>query len=79
MTIAILDAAQQVFETYGARRANLEDVARAAGISKSTLYRAYQTKDQLLDAVLSRQLLDFFIKLDEVASGLPPREAVVEC
>jgi len=79
MTIAILDAAQQVFETYGARRANLEDVARAAGISKSTLYRAYQIKDQLLDAVLSRQLLDFFIKLDEVASGLPPREAVVEC
>ncbi|MFN8106420.1 MAG: helix-turn-helix domain-containing protein [Nocardioidaceae bacterium] len=79
MSVLILDAAQQVFETYGARRANLEDVARAAGISKSTLYRAYKTKDELLDAVLARELLDFFTQLDEVASGLPPREAIVEC
>ena len=79
MSVTILDAAQNVFETYGARRANLEDVARAAGVSKSTLYRAYQTKDQLLDAVLARQLIDFFVQLDKVASGLPPREAVVEC
>jgi TetR/AcrR family transcriptional regulator len=79
MTAAILDAAQQVFETYGARRANLVDVARAAGVSKSTLYRSYRTKEDLLNAVLSRQLLDFFTALDQVASGLSPREAVVEC
>ncbi|MEZ5161158.1 MAG: helix-turn-helix domain-containing protein [Marmoricola sp.] len=78
VSVTILDAAQNVFETYGARRANLEDVARAAGVSKSTLYRAYQTKDQLLDAVLARQLIDFFVQLDKwpLAS---PREAVAEC
>lgn len=79
MTTAILDAAQQVFEQYGARRANVEDVARAAGISRSTLYRAYPNKEALLDAVLMRQLGDFLAELDRVASGLPPREAVVEC
>ena len=79
MTTAILDAAQQVFEQYGARRANVEDVARAAGISRSTLYRAYPNKEALLDAVLMRQLGAFLAELDRVASGLPPREAVVEC
>ncbi|RNM16590.1 TetR/AcrR family transcriptional regulator [Nocardioides pocheonensis] len=79
MTTAILDAAQQVFEQYGARRANVEDVARAAGISRSTLYRAYPNKEALLDAVLMRQLGDFLGELDRVASGLPPRDAVVEC
>ena len=79
MTTAILDAAQRVFEQYGARRANVEDVARAAGISRSTLYRAYPNKEALLDAVLVRQLDAFLAELDKVASGLAPQEAVVEC
>jgi TetR/AcrR family transcriptional regulator len=79
MTVAILDAAQHVFEQYGARRANVEDVARAAGISRSTLYRAYPNKEALLEAVLMRQLDEFLAELDRVASGLAPREAVVEC
>ena len=79
MTTAILDAAQHVFEQYGARRAHVEDVARAAGVSRSTLYRAYPNKDALLDAVLVRQFDAFLHELDRVASGLTPREAVVEC
>lgn len=78
MSIAILDAAQQVFEQYGARRANVEDVARAAGVSRSTLYRAYPNKDELLQAVLTRQAEEFLNELDAASVGLPPREAVVE-
>lgn len=78
MSSAILDAAQQVFEQYGARRANVEDVARAAGVSRSTLYRAYPNKDELLEAVLTRQAEEFLNELDAASTGLPPREAVVE-
>ena len=79
MTVAILDAARHVFEQYGARRANVEDVARAAGVSRSTLYRAYPNKDVLLEAVLLAELDAFLTELDRVAVDLPPREAVVEC
>ena len=79
MTVAILDAARQVFEQYGARRANVEDVARAAGVSRSTLYRAYPNKDTLLEAVLLAEFDAFLTELDRVAADLPPREAVVEC
>ena len=79
MSVEILDAAQQVFEQYGARRANVEDVARTAGVSRSTLYRAYPNKEVLLEAVLLRQFDDFLTELDRVAADLPPREAVVEC
>lgn len=79
MTLTILDAAQQVFEQYGARRANVEDVARTAGVSRSTLYRAYPNKEALLEAVLLRQFDAFLTELDAVATSLPPREAVVEC
>ena len=77
MTADILDAAERVFTQYGARRANVEDVAKAAGISRSTLYRAYPTKEALLKAVLDREIDEFFDQLDELAAGLPPREAIV--
>jgi TetR/AcrR family transcriptional regulator len=75
----ILEAARGVFEQYGARRANVEDVARAAGISRSTLYRAYPNKEALLEAVLVAEFDAFLTELDRVASDLPPQEAVVEC
>ncbi len=79
MSDAILDAARDVFEQYGARRANVDDVARAAGISRSTLYRAYPNKEALLVAVVTRETGVFFDELDEIAADLPPQEAVIEC
>ena len=75
----ILDAARRVFEQYGVRRANVDDVARAARVSRSTLYRRYPTKDALLEAVLLKQYDEFLTELDQVAADLPPRQAVVEC
>lgn len=79
MTAAILDAARAVFEQYGARRANVDDVARQAGVSRSTLYRAYPSKDALLGAVLERETSAFFDELEATAVHLAPQEAVVEC
>ncbi len=79
MSDAILDAARDVFEQYGARRANVDDVARAAGVSRSTLYRAYPNKEALLAAVVFRETSAFFDELDEIAADLPPQEAVIEC
>jgi AcrR family transcriptional regulator len=79
MSDVILDAARDVFEQYGARRANVDDVARAAGVSRSTLYRAYPNKEALLAAVVTRETGAFFDELDEIAADLPPQEAVIEC
>lgn len=79
MSDAILDAARDVFEQYGARRANVDDVARAAGVSRSTLYRTYANKEALLLAVVEREAGAFFDELDRVAADLPPQEAVIEC
>lgn len=78
-SVEILDAARRVFERYGVRRANVDDVARAARVSRSTLYRRYPTKDALLEAVLLKQYDEFLTELDQVAAGLPPGLAVVEC
>jgi TetR/AcrR family transcriptional regulator len=79
VTDGILDAARDVFEEYGARRANVDDVARAAGISRSTLYRRFPNKESLLAAVIDRETGAFLDELDRVAKDLPPQEAVIEC
>jgi TetR/AcrR family transcriptional regulator len=75
----ILDAARDVFEEYGARRANVDDVARKAGISRSTLYRRFPNKETLLAAVIDRETNAFLDELDAIAENLPPQEAVIEC
>ena len=75
---AILDTARTVFETYGVRRANIEDVAARAGVSRSTIYRRFPTKDVLFEHVVRREAEIFFSTLDEATRGCNPQEAVIE-
>jgi AcrR family transcriptional regulator len=51
----ILDAAAQLFVEHGVGRPGMEDVARAAGCSRATLYRHYDNKDALLHAFVHRE------------------------
>jgi AcrR family transcriptional regulator len=74
----ILDTARSVFETYGVRRANIEDVAARAGVSRSTIYRRFPTKDELFERVVRREAEVFFTTLDQATSGHDPQEAVIE-
>ena len=74
----ILDTARTVFETYGVRRANIEDVAARAGVSRSTIYRRFPTKDDLFEHVVRREGELFFSTLDQATTGCNPREAVIE-
>ncbi|OBG23803.1 TetR/AcrR family transcriptional regulator [Mycobacterium sp. 852002-51057_SCH5723018] len=75
---AILDTARAVFETYGVRRANIEDVAARAGVSRSTIYRRFPTKDDLFEQVVRREAEHFFSTLDQATAGCNPQEAVIE-
>lgn len=74
----ILDTARTVFETYGVRRANIEDVAARAGISRSTVYRRFPTKDDLFAHVVRREAESFFTTLDGATTGCDPQQAVIE-
>lgn len=74
----ILDTARAVFETYGVRRANMEDVAARAGVSRSTVYRRFPTKDALLEGLVRREAERFFSTLDAATTGRTPTEAVIE-
>ncbi|MEB4211274.1 helix-turn-helix domain-containing protein [Mycobacterium sp. 94-17] len=74
----ILDTARTVFETYGVRRANIDDVAARAGVSRSTIYRRFPTKENLFAQVVRREAALFFITLDQATAGCDPQQAVVE-
>ena len=57
---AVLDAAVSVFARFGYRKASMDDVARAANVSRQGLYLSFANKEELfrraLEYSLSRQL-----------------------
>ncbi|HEY7092471.1 MAG TPA: TetR/AcrR family transcriptional regulator, partial [Ktedonobacterales bacterium] len=53
-------AAQRLFLELGYERASMDAIARAAGVSKQTLYRYYATKEQLFVDVLRALTIERF-------------------
>lgn len=54
----ILDEATRLILHYGYDKTTMSDIAAAAGVSKSTLYLYWQSKDALFRALLTRETLD---------------------
>ncbi|MCV7230312.1 TetR/AcrR family transcriptional regulator [Mycolicibacterium komossense] len=54
-TTAILDAAIIEFERFGFRKVALDDVARRAKVSRTTIYRKFKGRDELVAAVMDRE------------------------
>ncbi len=50
----IVDAAQELFDRYGFAKTTLEDIAKAVGIGKATLYSDFTNKEEILMAVVQR-------------------------
>src|SRR3954467_2252986 len=57
---AILDAAVVEFERHGFRRVALDEVARRARVSRTTIYRRFANKDELVSAVIERENVRLF-------------------
>jgi AcrR family transcriptional regulator len=51
----ILQAAFRCVADLGLARTTMEDVARAAGVSRQTIYRYFSSKDQLVMALVQRE------------------------
>lgn len=62
----ILDAALQQVEDFGVRRFTVDDVAGRVGLSRVTIYRYFPTKDQLIQAVMLRELQRFTADVEAV-------------
>jgi len=64
-TQAILDAAVVEFERHGLRRVALDDVARRARVSRTTIYRRFANRDELVAAVIDRENAALFAGIAE--------------
>lgn len=54
-TEAILDATRSLVLDFGIKRTTLSDVARRAGVSRTTVYRRYPAVDALLEDFMQRE------------------------
>lgn len=78
-TEAILDAALVEFDRHGIRRVALEDVARRAGVSRTTIYRRFANRDDLVAAVMDRENARLFADIaDELKTARPQSNYYVE-
>lgn len=59
----LLDAARAEFVAHGIRRAAVADIAKRAKVSRQTLNRRCGDKGDMVDAVVTREVLEFFLKL----------------
>ena len=75
---AILAAAAAEFTAVGLRAANMDQVAKAAGVSRSTLYRRFPSKDNLVIALANATFERGMAELEEAVAGQSPADAVVE-
>lgn len=64
----ILDAAEKVFYKHGVTRTSLEQVARAAGVTRGAVYWHFKDKIELCEAMLQRVFLPQEDVLDRLAA-----------
>jgi AcrR family transcriptional regulator len=74
---AVLDAAVGVFARFGYRKTSMDDVARAAGVSRQGLYLSFANKEELfrraLEHSLSSQLACAITELSRAENDLETR------
>lgn len=66
----VLDAARVTFTTFGIRRTTMDDVAKRAGVGRATIYRKFETKEALVEAVLLDELRLYLQRLDAITEDV---------
>ena len=56
----ILKEAQKLFQQFGVKKTTMEDIAKAMGKGKSTLYYYYCSKEDIFDAVIQKEMDEVF-------------------
>jgi AcrR family transcriptional regulator len=65
----ILDAALELFSKQGARATTMNDVARRADVSPTTVSNHFATPDSLIEAVLARVVADIQVPDSTIFAG----------
>lgn len=66
----ILDAALDRLATVGLRRTTMDDIAAGAGVGRATLYRRFAGRDEVIRAVILREMDRFISGVDAVVQRI---------
>jgi AcrR family transcriptional regulator len=67
----VLSTASRLFYANGVRAVGIEWIVAESGVAKTSLYRHFQTKDELVGAFLEREDRDFWRQWNRVVAGAP--------
>lgn len=71
----IVSVARKVFSRKGFRYTTMDEIARATGMGKSSIYYYYKSKEDIFEAVVVREAQELKKRLNKVVSaGDTPRE-----
>lgn len=73
----ILDAAGELFTLAGVRRTSVDDIAEHSGVGRTTVYRRFEGRNQIVEAVLGREVRRFFASILASTAHLRRFEDVV--
>lgn len=79
----LLESALSAFLDFGIKRTSMGEIARRAGISPATLYRRFESKNDLVEAVGVREAQQFVAEIDArvqqvISNGVAGHEQMVE-
>jgi AcrR family transcriptional regulator len=78
LRLTIADAALRCIARFGTGKTTLDDIAREAGCSRATLYRAFPGgRDALAETVVQTEIARFFLALGERLDGVDDLEELL--
>ena len=74
---AIIAATRPLFDERGMRDARVEDIARAAGLNKALIYRAFSSKDEIFALAATSYLDELRARTDALKRSRMRRSSCV--
>jgi AcrR family transcriptional regulator len=70
----ILQAAKQLFQLHGFHKVTMDDVAKAIGKGRSSLYYYYKSKEEIFDAVMDIEIREMLTAITRAVERVPTVE-----
>jgi len=67
----VIEATYACVARYGMAKTTIEDVAKESGVSRATIYRLFDGRDQLLRETVGWEMNRFFLRLAEAVADAP--------
>jgi len=61
----IVSIASSVFSRFGFKKATMEDIARAAGMGKSSIYYYFKSKEEIFEAVVKKEVYGLSLEIEK--------------